>query len=226
MPEAPAPVPARSAGRIAARLAAVPLAAAMAAPAAAADGDWPKRRPGLWEVRTAGLQAQGMPPARQCVGEQTDTAAQHLDRQAGDRGACSLGAFRRVGEAWVADSVCRDARTVVTSRAIASGDLDTEYRIDTLVTYDPPLAGVRREDRDAVVARWLGPCQPGQKPGDLVVPGLGTLNLVDGQFRAEPDPRARAARTPARPAGPTDPGSGAAAPAPRIPTAPVPTPIR
>lgn len=213
------PRPDRCVCRGATRLAAASVAAALAAAAGAADHDWPKRRPGLWEVRAAGLQAQGMPPAQQCVGEHTDTYAQHLDRHAGDRGACTLGAFRRIGEAWVADSVCRDARTVVTSRAIATGDLDTEYRIDTLVTYDPPLAGVRREDRDAVVARWLGPCPAGHRPGDLLVPGLGTLNLVDGQFRADPDPRHRtAARPPARPAGPTDPRGGTSAPVPRTPT--------
>lgn len=75
------------------------------------------------------------------------------------------------------------------SRAIASGDFESSYRIDTIVQYDPPLGGVRREDKDAVVAVRLGPCTPGQKPGDMVMPGMGTLNMIDGDFRAEPSER-------------------------------------
>jgi hypothetical protein len=172
------------------------LAQAAAQPAAAPD-DHPRRKPGLWEVRTAGAQASGLPPTRFCVGEHTDNQSSQLDRSVGGRGACTLGAFRRAGTAWVAESVCSQGKASVVSRAIASGDFETEYRIDTVVQYDPPLAGVRREDKDAVVATWLGPCEAGQKPGDIVVPGMGTLNMVDGTFRAEPQERpARRRRTP------------------------------
>lgn len=149
----------------------------------------PQRRPGLWEVRSAGVDALGMPPTRFCVGEQTDTPRAHLDRSPGPRGSCSLGEFVRAGDAWVAESVCREGRTTVTSRAVATGDFRTSYRIDTLVTHD--ASSPRREERDAVEARWLGPCEPGQRPGDLVVPGMGTLNMDDGTFRAEPPARAR-----------------------------------
>lgn len=173
----------------------VPLAAAIvaggllapaAAQTAAASADHPRRTPGLWEVRSAGAQASGLPPTRFCVGTDTDNEASHLDRSVGARGACTLGAFRRAGTAWLAESVCSQGKATVTSRAIASGDFENEYRIDTLVQYDPPLGGVRREDKEAVVATRLGPCEPGQKPGDMVVPGMGTLNMVDGTFRAEP----------------------------------------
>ncbi len=180
-------------------LAALALAGGLLAEAVAqtaAPDDHPRRRPGLWEVRTAGAQASGLPPTRFCVGEHTDNETSQLDRSVGGRGACTLGAFRRAGRAWVAESVCRQGRTSVVSRAIASGDLETEYRIDTVVQYDPPLGGVRREDKEAVLATWLGPCEPGQKPGDIVVPGMGTLNMVDGSFRAEPQQRpARKGRT-------------------------------
>jgi hypothetical protein len=155
------------------------------------DEPYPKRREGLWEVRSAGSDAVGMPPTRYCVGARTDTAESHLDRAAGTRGSCSLGRFERAGDAWVAESVCREGRTTVTKRAIATGDFDAEYRIDTVVT-QARGAGVHREDRDAVVARWLGPCESGQRAGDLVIPGMGTLNMEDGTFEAEsPPPPAR-----------------------------------
>jgi hypothetical protein len=155
----------------------------------------PKRRAGLWEVRSAGADSLGMPPTRFCVGDGTDTATGHLDRSSGPRGSCSLGQFVRSGEAWVAESICREGRSTVVSRAVATGDFETEYRIDTVVTHAAvgaaPGAAVRREDREAVVARWLGPCEAGQRAGDLVIPGMGTLNMDDGVFRAEAPIRTR-----------------------------------
>lgn len=161
----------------------------------------PKRRAGLWEVRSTNADAVGLPPTRFCVGEQTDSERAHLDRSPGPRGSCSLGEFVRSGEAWVAESVCKEGRSTVTSRAVATGDFETEYRIDTIVQHAG--AGARpREDREAIVARWLGPCESGQRPGDLVVPGMGTLNMDDGTFRAEPPTRPARAATPAAPAAP------------------------
>jgi hypothetical protein len=157
----------------------------------------PRRRAGLWEVRVAGSDAIGMAPTRFCVGEQTDTARSHLDRSPGARGSCSLGEFVRSGEAWVAESVCREGKSTVVSRAVASGDFETEYRIDTVVQSPAPSGG-RREDREAVVARWLGPCEANQRPGDLVIPGMGTLNMDDGTFRAEAPQRARRTADPSK----------------------------
>lgn len=181
-------------------LLAVAAALATALPPDAASH--PKRRSGLWEVRSAGAEALGMPPTRFCVGDATDTAAAHLDRAGGERGSCSLGHFVRAGDAWVAESTCREGRSTVVSRAVASGDFESEYRIDTIVTQAGAPPAPRRESREAIVARWLGPCTAGQRPGDLVVPGMGTLNMDDGSFRAEPPPRAR------RPAA--APGAGTA----------------
>jgi hypothetical protein len=157
-------------------------------PVRAAELEFPKRKSGLWEIRSTGAQANGLAPTRYCVGEATDRADQHLDRATGTRGACTLGAFRKAGEGWLAESVCRESKTVVRSRALATGNLTDNYRIDTVVSYDPPLAGTRREDREAVVATYLGDCLAGQKPGDMVIPGMGTLNMVDGHFKGEAAP--------------------------------------
>lgn len=161
----------------------------------------PKRKAGLWEVRSAGVEALGMPATRFCVGERTDTAQSHLDRSSGVRGSCSLGEFVRAGDAWVAESVCREGRSTVVSRAIATGDFENEYRIDTVVVHSAAGSPPRREDREAVIARWLGPCDPDQRPGDLVIPGMGTLNMEDGTFRAE-SPRGRRPPATAVPAPP------------------------
>jgi hypothetical protein len=43
-------------------------------------------------------------------------------------------------------------------------------------TFEPPLQG-RKEMRQTIEARWLGPCKPGQKPGDVFVEGMGGMNI-------------------------------------------------
>jgi len=128
------------------------------------------------------------------VGDATDQPGRHLDRVAGDKGSCSIGGFKRVGINWIAETVCRDSRTTVISQSVASGDFHSEYRIDTLVFYSPPLASGKREDKDSVTARYLGPCAAGQRPGDLEVPGMGTLNMTDGTLKPEPGKGAPARR--------------------------------
>ncbi len=147
---------------------------------------YPRRKPGLWEVRNSAGDTLGMPSTSYCVGDRTDTQENHLDRAAGEKGSCSIGAFKLVGISWVAESVCKESRSTVVSQSIASGDFQTQYRIDTLVFYSPPLANNKREDRESVVARYLGPCGPGQRPGDLVVPGMGVLNMGDGTLKQAP----------------------------------------
>lgn len=147
--------------------------------------DYPRRKPGLWEIRNSAGQQLGLAPVHFCVGPQTDTPEQHLDRKVGKRGACRLGAFRRVGITWVADSVCRDSHTTVVSQSTVAGDFQTHYRIDTVVLYSPPLANNRREDHEFTEARWLRTCPAGQKPADLTIPGMGVLNMLDGGLRPE-----------------------------------------
>jgi len=139
-------------------------------------------------VRSVGAQAAGLPPVRQCVGEGTDTPSHHLDRSSGQRGACRFGPFQRAGLAWTSESECRQGSTRIVSSSVLTGDLNASYRIDTLVRYDPPLAGTKREDREALEARRLGPCLAGQAPGDVVVPGMGTLNMGNGEPRRGPRP--------------------------------------
>lgn len=160
---------------------------------------YPRRRPGSWEIRSTANDNVGMPPTRFCVGDETDRPERHLDRVAGVKGSCTIGGFKRVGINWIAETVCKDNRTTVISQSVASGDFLSEYRIDTLVFYSPPLASGKREDKDSVTARYLGPCAPGQRPGDLQVPGMGTLNMTDGTLKPEAgkaSPAKRGASTP------------------------------
>lgn len=159
---------------------------------------FPKRKAGLWQVTTVGAQNAGLPPAMYCVDDNTDTEHHQLDRVSGDKGSCKIGGFKVDGATWVSEATCRDGKSVVTSRSVASGAFDHEYRIDTTVSYDPPLRSGRAEDRTASQATYIGPCKPGQKPGDMYIAGMGRINMVDGTVRASEAETPAPAKRPAR----------------------------
>lgn len=148
--------------------------------------DHPRRKPGQWEIRSSASDQLGLPPVVICVGPETDRPEQHLDRRVGKRGACRFGPFKRVGVYWMADSVCRDSRSTVVSQSTAKGDFQTRYQVENVVLYSPPLANNKREDRESTSARYLGACPEGHAPGDMVVPGMGVLNMQGGRERAAP----------------------------------------
>jgi hypothetical protein len=153
------------------------------------ENSFPKRKAGLWQIKVAGLEQAGMPASLYCVGENTDTAQQHLDRKAANLGACTLGTFKPAQGGWIAESLCKDNKITVKSQAVLTGDLATEYRIDTLVSYLPAAVNSKKSEQDSLAAKYLGACPTAAKPGDLIIAGMGALNLSDGTFRAEPKKR-------------------------------------
>ena len=153
------------------------MCAALAAPALALD--LPKRKPGLWEVVTAASGGAPGPRAQLCIDEKTDDLAQQL---AAGAVSCSKQDVRRDGERFVAESTCRIGESTATTRMVFSGRFDSAYQVDIDAKYAPPLMGMG-EGRSTVNARWLGPCRPGQKPGDVVLPDGTVLNLQDAPPR-------------------------------------------
>jgi hypothetical protein len=151
--------------------------------AAQEEPAFPKRKPGLWEIKTTAASQAGLPASYLCVGDTTDTPKSHLDRYATTAGACQFGAYQKVGNGWLSEAVCKEGRNNITSRSLASGDFEKAYRVDTYVTYSPPLKNGKREDKEALVASYMGACRAGQKVGDMFMPGMGYINMVDGAVR-------------------------------------------
>lgn len=152
------------------------VALLFAATAASAAGvDLPKRKPGLWEVVTAQAGGPPGPKAQLCIDEKTDDLAQQL---AAGAVSCSRQDIRRDGERFISESTCRIADSTATTRMVFSGQFDSAYEVDIDAKYAPPLMGMT-EGRSTVRARWLGPCRPGQRPGDITLPDGTVLNLND-----------------------------------------------
>ena len=150
-------------------------AALLARPVVAAEP--PKRKSGLWEMKQQMDGVPSMGAMQMCVDQASDNLMQDRARQKAD---CSVMDVSQNGGKTTLHSVCKvDAKTTATTDAVFTGSMDSSYRGDIRVRYSPPLQG-RAEMKMSSEARWLGPCKPGQKPGDVVMPGM-PANLPDMQ---------------------------------------------
>jgi hypothetical protein len=155
----------------------IALAAALAAtilPAPAAQQDAPRRKPGLWQqsVTTSGAP---IPPQSMsmCTDEKTDDL---VSARAGESQNCERQSVRREGDAYVVDAVCRSGTTTIRTQGRFSGDFASRYSGELRSTFDPPMHGMK-EMTQRIDARWVGPCKPGQKPGDVMLEGGAGMNM-------------------------------------------------
>ncbi len=151
------------------------LGAVIAAPSSAqSPANAPKRKPGAWEMKLAMAELGGLTQTLQmCVGANTDD---DLLQQNGRKSNCSSQHWQRDGDRISFSAVCQVEGSTANIRGSFSGDFDNRYSGELHSTYTPPLQGmatmtVRHE------GRWLGPCAAGQRAGDVVMQGVGGVNV-------------------------------------------------
>ena len=160
---------------------AIALAIALAtATSTATAADLPKCKSGLWEMKTQieGVPSQG--PMQMCVDQGSDNLMQ--DEGSRQKPDCPVMQVTPSGGKVTLHSECRVEKSLVITDAVITGDFNTHYRSDMKMRYTPPMHGMS-ETRMVQEARWLGPCKPGQKPGDVMMPGMpgGKMNTQDMQ---------------------------------------------
>ncbi len=154
----------------------LPLAILLAASSAnAASPDMPKRKPGLWETKISQAGSKQGHTMQQCIDEKTDDLIK--SSMGGPmKPDCSKIEFRREGDKLVTEAVCKMSGSTMTTKGVFTGNYDSTYRGDLKTTYDPPMHGMR-ESSTTIDAKWLGGCKPGQKPGDISMPGMPNINI-------------------------------------------------
>ena len=143
--------------------------------ATAAPLDMPKRKPGLWEIK---MQMPGLPQAmssQHCIDEKTDNLMQQQGQEQA-RQQCSKNSMSRQGDKIILNMVCKLDGTTSTTHAVFSGDFSRHYRGEINTSFNPPLHGTKTSQQ-VLEGIWLGACKAGQKPGDVIIPGMGTMNL-------------------------------------------------
>lgn len=149
--------------------------ALLAQPTQAADV--PQRKSGLWEMKTQmpGMPAQAQGPMQMCVDQASDNV---LQERAKEKVNCPVMDVNRAAGKVTIHAVCKRDGVTTTSDAVITGDFDSSYRNDMTIRYEPAQHGMK-EMKMVQEARWLGPCKPGQKAGDVMMPGMQRFNMPD-----------------------------------------------
>lgn len=153
----------------------LPLLLACLFVAQADAADVPRRKSGLWEMKTqmAGIPPQG--PIQMCVDQASDNVMQERTKE---KVNCPVMDISRSAGKVTIHAVCKHEGMTSTSDSVITGDFDTAYRNDMVIRYDPPQHGMK-EMKMVQEARWLGTCKPGQKPGDMIMPGKQKFNMQE-----------------------------------------------
>jgi hypothetical protein len=161
---------------------AIVLALAAGVVLAQAPDRAPKRTPGLWEMKTSLAQMGGLGMTFQtCIDQSIDDLMVQPDR---DDTRCTDQSYRRDGDRVLFQATCQAEGSVARIRGAFTGDFARAYRGEVNTTFTPPLHGMAATDM-TLDARWLGACQPGQKPGDVVVQGMPAIPGIPGSFNVE-----------------------------------------
>lgn len=166
------------------RLAAL-LVPAIVFPSANA-ADLPTRKSGLWEIRTSHDGAGGPMTLQICIDQTQDNISvqqsQKLDKDM--RRQCSRLDVKRLGDRTEIDSVCKFDKYTTTGHSVISGNLSTQYRMESTTRYEPAMFG-KSQTHTVMDGKWLGPCKPGQGHGSMVFSGMpgGDVRIDPEQIR-------------------------------------------
>jgi hypothetical protein len=162
------------------QLTAIAVTLLFAAPALALD--MPLRKAGLWEMKMV-FDGRSMPAQtmRQCIDQATDKAMQV--QYGGAQGACSKQDIKTVAGALTIDSVCKVGAATTTTHGVVTGSFDSAYTMNVTSTSagGPPMPGATpgAETKITIEAKYVGACQAGQKPGDIMMSNGMKMNVLD-----------------------------------------------
>jgi len=145
----------------------------------------PKRKSGLWEITRTSTYTEEQPRRIQfCIDQATDDPLRQLAE--GMRGeVCTTSRLFHDGDKLVVDATCKLRASTSQTHAVISGQFDSAYTVESKSTYSPPLAGAATGHAQ-LVAKWTGPCAPGQHPGDEIM-GDGATVDSNGVVHASPN---------------------------------------
>ncbi len=151
------------------------MAAAALFPAVLQAEDLPARKPGLWE--SSMTSADGKPPMvlKQCIDAATDKSLMGMTG-----GLCGMKWKRTGGDRIETETTCKMGPITAAGKGIIIGDFNSSVRVETTTTTTAsgegmpagaPKLNIPPTTQNMVVeAKWLGPCEAGQKPGDIIMP--------------------------------------------------------
>ena len=142
--------------------------------------DLPQRKPGLWEMRIA-RNGSGLPELtmQHCTDATTDKDMNNVVSPMAKQ-ICSKQDLQKTATGYASDSVCSIGGGTMTAHAEITGDFNSAYTVVSTSHTDVGPTNLR-DLTTRFEAKWLGECKPGQKAGDIVMPGGFKLNVRDAE---------------------------------------------
>lgn len=141
----------------------------------------PKMKAGMWEstmtqpgveAAAKGEQMKSTMCLNDAVMEQMMKMGQGISQQ-----MCSKNTSQVSGNKMTASAECKMGGSTITSNTVTTFNGDSSYRTEAKAVYNPPLYGMK-ETVTVTDSKYVGPCKPGMKPGDVTTMG-GTINILE-----------------------------------------------
>ena len=141
--------------------------------------DLPQRASGLWELKVQSFRREDARTMQMCVDQKTDNAFRQLVELRRNEN-CKKVTVRRDGDKQLVDAECKlgGGENYSKTHAVITGSFDSKYVIESTSTFNRPIHD-QSEGATKIEARWTGPCQADQKPGDVIAANGTKYNLDD-----------------------------------------------
>ncbi len=138
---------------------------------------FPKLKPGLWEMTTTNTRSKDRPPLKSSLCTDASLQQELIRMSTGMmQGMCSKFDTKYVGNTFTGEAICNLGSSTMRSRSVMTLTGDTAYRTESHATFDPPMGGISQSDT-VIEGRNIGACKPGQQPGDMTMPNGQTMNI-------------------------------------------------
>lgn len=154
------------------------LVAASAASVLAAPAGPPQRKAGWWEITTQMAAPMAMTQKMNfCTDAATEARNSALAGNMQSQGDCTQGPIARTPGGWSFSSTCKMQGMTMTTSGTATGDFQSNYRVDATTKMEPAPMPQMAQSRMTITAKWLGACPAGRKPGDMVMGNGMVMNM-------------------------------------------------
>ena len=153
---------------------AIGIAIFAAAPLTVAQ-DFPKLKPGLWEMTMTTGKRDAPRLTTICLDDSVQTQMYKMSTGM-MAGMCSKHEIKVVGNKVTTIANCDLGIAKMQSQAVMTLNGNASYHTEARATFDPPMNGAK-EQSSIIDGKHVGACRPGQQPGDMTLPGGHTVNV-------------------------------------------------
>jgi hypothetical protein len=137
--------------------------------------EFPKLKPGLWEVNMTTGKREAPRLTTMCLDDSVQREMYTVSTGM-MAGMCSKHEIKVAGNKVTTIANCDLGITKMQSQAMMTLSGNTSYHTEARATFDPPLNGAK-ESTSIIDGKHVGACKPGQQPGDMTLPGGQTVNV-------------------------------------------------